>query len=55
MIRVTTSISAPTSRMYWVSPVAMPLSMMSAFRFGRYSVAMAWTSSITSTRTICRR
>ena len=48
MTRVTTSISAPTARMYWVSPVAMPLSMMSAFRFGRYRVAIAWMSSSTS-------
>ena len=33
--RLTASIQPPVLRMYPVSPLAMPLSMMSAFRVGR--------------------
>ena len=42
---VTSSIKPPTRRMYGMSPLATPLLMMSALRFGRYSVVIAWTVS----------
>ena len=37
---VMASITMPVDRMNWVSPLATPSSMISAFRAGRYSEAM---------------
>ncbi len=52
---VTTSISAPTRRMWSVSPVTTPLSMMSALRSGRYRLPIAPMSSSTSATAIGAR
>ena len=47
--RLISSISPPSRRIRPVSPVAMPRSMISAFRLGRYSEAMVPTSCSTTT------
>ncbi len=50
--RLTPNITAPSRRIRPVSPAAMPWSMMSAFRVGRYSVASVATVCSTTTMTI---
>ena len=44
-----TSMTIPVDQMYAVSPLATPLSMMSALRRGRYSDAIAEMNWNTST------
>ena len=52
---VTPSISAPVVQMNPVSPVAMPWSMILAFRLGRYSaaaLAISWTRTTSQSRPV---
>ena len=51
---VMTSMTAPTRRMYDVSPFATPLSMMSAFSVGRYNMATVAMSCSITTASMCQ-